>query len=277
MSGTDTRPTTRTTRPCSPTRTPPTGTCATTTRFTGTPVRAATPTSSCCRASRTCGMRCATTPTFSSASRHHVPQRTRRARPRADDRHARPARAHPAARSDRVGVHAASRRGARGRAARVRARSHRPDGDARPPTGSRSTCTATSRRRFRPSCSSVLLGIPEADRHRFDPWVAGLVRLQNAGFAIDGHRRRRGVGRRDVRVLLRRHRCTARRTDRRPARRADRCRDRRATAHRLGHPRLLLRHGRRRQRHDRQPDLARRDAARCRSREPRAPGRARRS
>jgi cytochrome P450 len=33
---------------------------------------------------------------------------------------------------------------------------------------------------------SVLLGIPEADRHRFDPWVAGLVRLQNAGFAIDG-------------------------------------------------------------------------------------------
>jgi hypothetical protein len=33
---------------------------------------------------------------------------------------------------------------------------------------------------------SVLLGIPEADRHRFDPWVAGLVRLQNAGFAVEG-------------------------------------------------------------------------------------------
>lgn len=32
---------------------------------------------------------------------------------------------------------------------------------------------------------SVLLGIPDADRHRFDPWVAGLVRLQNAGFATD--------------------------------------------------------------------------------------------
>lgn len=33
---------------------------------------------------------------------------------------------------------------------------------------------------------SRLLGIPEADRHRFDPWVAGLTRLQNAGFAVDG-------------------------------------------------------------------------------------------
>ncbi len=33
---------------------------------------------------------------------------------------------------------------------------------------------------------SMLLGIPEADRARFDPWVAGLTRLQNAGFAIDG-------------------------------------------------------------------------------------------
>jgi cytochrome P450 len=31
-----------------------------------------------------------------------------------------------------------------------------------------------------------LLGIPESDRGRFDPWVAGLTRLQNAGFAIDG-------------------------------------------------------------------------------------------
>jgi cytochrome P450 len=31
-----------------------------------------------------------------------------------------------------------------------------------------------------------LLGIPESDRARFDPWVAGLVRLQNAGFAVDG-------------------------------------------------------------------------------------------
>jgi cytochrome P450 len=31
-----------------------------------------------------------------------------------------------------------------------------------------------------------LLGIPESDRARFDPWVAGLTRLQNAGFAIDG-------------------------------------------------------------------------------------------
>jgi cytochrome P450 family 130 len=31
-----------------------------------------------------------------------------------------------------------------------------------------------------------LLGIPESDRARFDPWVSGLVRLQNAGFAIDG-------------------------------------------------------------------------------------------
>lgn len=31
-----------------------------------------------------------------------------------------------------------------------------------------------------------LLGIPESDRARFDPWVSGLTRLQNAGFAIDG-------------------------------------------------------------------------------------------
>jgi cytochrome P450 len=31
-----------------------------------------------------------------------------------------------------------------------------------------------------------LLGIPESDRARFDPWVAGLTRLQNAGFAVDG-------------------------------------------------------------------------------------------
>lgn len=31
-----------------------------------------------------------------------------------------------------------------------------------------------------------LLGIPEADRHRLDPWVAGLVRLQNAGFSLAG-------------------------------------------------------------------------------------------
>jgi cytochrome P450 len=32
----------------------------------------------------------------------------------------------------------------------------------------------------------TLLGIPESDRARFDPWVSGLVRLQNAGFAVDG-------------------------------------------------------------------------------------------
>jgi hypothetical protein len=31
-----------------------------------------------------------------------------------------------------------------------------------------------------------LLGIPESDRARFDPWVSGLTRLQDAGFAIDG-------------------------------------------------------------------------------------------
>lgn len=31
-----------------------------------------------------------------------------------------------------------------------------------------------------------LLGIPEADRTRFDPWVSSLTRLQNAGFAVDG-------------------------------------------------------------------------------------------
>jgi cytochrome P450 len=31
-----------------------------------------------------------------------------------------------------------------------------------------------------------LLGIGEADRGRFDPWVAALVQLQNAGFATDG-------------------------------------------------------------------------------------------
>ncbi|HEX3335554.1 MAG TPA: cytochrome P450 [Jatrophihabitans sp.] len=31
-----------------------------------------------------------------------------------------------------------------------------------------------------------LLGIPETERSRFDPWVVGLMRLQNAGFAIDG-------------------------------------------------------------------------------------------
>jgi len=32
----------------------------------------------------------------------------------------------------------------------------------------------------------TLLGIPESDRMRFDPWVAGLTRLQNAGFAVEG-------------------------------------------------------------------------------------------
>jgi cytochrome P450 len=32
----------------------------------------------------------------------------------------------------------------------------------------------------------ALLGIAETDRARFDPWVAALVRLQNAGFAADG-------------------------------------------------------------------------------------------
>lgn len=31
-----------------------------------------------------------------------------------------------------------------------------------------------------------LLGIPEADQARFDPWVSALTRLQNAGFAVDG-------------------------------------------------------------------------------------------
>jgi cytochrome P450 len=31
-----------------------------------------------------------------------------------------------------------------------------------------------------------LLGIPEADRARFDPWVSGLTRLQDAGFAVAG-------------------------------------------------------------------------------------------
>ncbi|HKC29619.1 MAG TPA: cytochrome P450, partial [Jatrophihabitans sp.] len=31
-----------------------------------------------------------------------------------------------------------------------------------------------------------LLGIPDCDRARLDPWIAGLVRLQNAGFAVDG-------------------------------------------------------------------------------------------
>jgi hypothetical protein len=31
-----------------------------------------------------------------------------------------------------------------------------------------------------------LLGIPEADRARFDPWVSALTRLQNEGFAVDG-------------------------------------------------------------------------------------------
>jgi cytochrome P450 len=31
-----------------------------------------------------------------------------------------------------------------------------------------------------------LLGIPESDRARFDPWVSGLTRLQNAGFSVDG-------------------------------------------------------------------------------------------
>ena len=30
-----------------------------------------------------------------------------------------------------------------------------------------------------------LLGIPETDRARFDPWVRGLTRLQNAGFAVE--------------------------------------------------------------------------------------------
>ena len=32
----------------------------------------------------------------------------------------------------------------------------------------------------------TLLGIPETEQHRFDPWVVGLTRLQNAGFAVDG-------------------------------------------------------------------------------------------
>jgi cytochrome P450 len=32
----------------------------------------------------------------------------------------------------------------------------------------------------------TLLGIPEFERVRFDPWVSGLVRLQNAGFSSDG-------------------------------------------------------------------------------------------
>jgi hypothetical protein len=31
-----------------------------------------------------------------------------------------------------------------------------------------------------------LLGVPESERNQFDGWVAGLVRLQNAGFAVDG-------------------------------------------------------------------------------------------
>jgi cytochrome P450 len=31
-----------------------------------------------------------------------------------------------------------------------------------------------------------LLGVPAADRARFDPWVAGLTRLQNAGFSVAG-------------------------------------------------------------------------------------------
>ncbi len=31
-----------------------------------------------------------------------------------------------------------------------------------------------------------LLGIPEADRARFDPWVSALTRLQNEGFAVNG-------------------------------------------------------------------------------------------
>lgn len=30
-----------------------------------------------------------------------------------------------------------------------------------------------------------LLGVPEGDRARFDPWVRGLTRLQNAGFAVE--------------------------------------------------------------------------------------------
>ena len=33
---------------------------------------------------------------------------------------------------------------------------------------------------------STLLGIPESDRALFDPWVSGLTRLQNEGFAIEG-------------------------------------------------------------------------------------------
>ena len=32
----------------------------------------------------------------------------------------------------------------------------------------------------------TLLGIPDAELHRFDPWVRALTRLQNAGFALDG-------------------------------------------------------------------------------------------
>ena len=118
-----------------------------------------------------------------------------------------------------------------------------------------------------------LLGIPENERDRFDPWVAGLVRLQNAGFAVDGIGDAAGSVAEMFALLQRRDQDPAPRAARRPARRARGRRDRRRAAHRLGHPRLLLRHGRRRQRHDRQPDLARRHAAR---RRPPGPRRARR-
>ena len=50
-----------------------------------------------------------------------------------------------------------------------------------------------------------LLGVPEADRERFDPWVSTLTVLQRRRVRADGRGRRSGGGR-DVRVLRRRHR-----------------------------------------------------------------------
>ena len=50
-----------------------------------------------------------------------------------------------------------------------------------------------------------LLGVPEADRAQFDPWVSALTALQDDGFAPTAVDRSRGRGG-DVRVLRRRHR-----------------------------------------------------------------------
>ncbi len=174
--------------------------------------------------------------------------------PRADHRDARPAGADPAARADRQGVHASPRGSAGGQdphvravaAGRLRSR-HRPaprlldpDPDLR---AGRAARGARGRAR---AVRSLGLGAHRARRRR--------VRADSGG--------RRSGGGRDVRVLRRRDRPASRAPAGRPGRRARGGRGRQPrrddpAAQRLGHPRLLLRDGRRGQRHHRCADLPR--------------------